>query len=387
VETTINWEGSFYMTSRERVYAALDGQDVDQIPIAPLFWGAEYGWKLTGLPLWEVLHGSGDMMMAIAEALVERHDPDWVFPTHASSRALAGKKYTHEDGFHVYFVDQQSGEEFVFHKEGHWLLPKSEVGKARLSHEGKDLEPPRTKQEAREWLKRTHPHLFDKPRSHQPNRRLRERFPDKFLVGGVHSVFADLAYSLGFEPTLLLLHDNPGLCAYIMEQTSAVVPHQCTRLAADGFDAGLMCDSWASADIISPKTYSDVIAPFHKMISDELHKVGLKSIIYNTGNILPFLDTMSQMGYDALLPEERIKGVEIDIGEVRRGLGPDVCVFGNFDSYLLLKGDREKISSEVRRLIQSAGPKRFVMSTGSPICDSTDPDIIDFWISETRHAI
>ncbi|MGQ9581118.1 MAG: uroporphyrinogen decarboxylase family protein [Armatimonadota bacterium] len=374
------------MTSRERIYAALRGCPVDVIPVAPLFWGAEYVWKLVGLPLWEVLHGGGDMTMKVAEAVVSRHDVDWVFVTHASSGALVGKRYYHEDRAHVYFVEEESGEEFVFHKEGHWLLPKKEIGKARLSKDGRSVEPPRTTQEADDWLRSTHPHLFEPPRHNGSDRSMRERFPDKFLVGGVHCVFADLAYSMGFEPALVLLHENPVLCTYIMEQTMAVVPYQCECLASNGFDAGLMCDSWASADIISPQTYRDYIAPFHKMASDELHRVGLKSIIYNTGNILPFLSTIAQLGYDAILTEERIKGVTIDVGVVRQELGDGICIFGNFDSYLLQRGDQQKIAAEVKRQVNSAGPMRFVMSNGSPICDSTDPEVIDFWIAQTRCA-
>ncbi|MCX8052964.1 MAG: hypothetical protein N3B12_04080, partial [Armatimonadetes bacterium] len=209
------------MTSRERIYAALEGREVDTIPVAPLFWGAEYGWKLTGLPLWEVLHGPGDMGMKVLEAIEDRHHPDWVIPTHGSSHRLEGKTYSHEDQAHVYFIDNSSGEEWVFHKEGHWLLPKSQIGKARMDHQGANIDPPRNKAEADEWLKRTHPHLDppspplteegnegampqDEPNSsasqtceQEASRVWRKRFPDKFLVGSVHPVFAGLAYSMG----------------------------------------------------------------------------------------------------------------------------------------------------------------------------------------------
>ena len=195
------------------MHAALEGRPVDMTPVAPLFWGAEYRWKLTGLSIWEVLHGPGDMTMKLAEALDDRHASDWVFLTHTSSHALLGKSLSREDRAHIYFTD----------------------------------------------------------------------------------------------------------------------------------DA--------------------------------------------TGNILPFLDTISKMGYDAILPEERIKGVEIDIAEVRKALGPDACIFTNFDSYLLLDGDRGKIASEVKRQVREAGPKSMVMSTGSPVCDATDPDVLDFWIAATRGAV
>jgi uroporphyrinogen-III decarboxylase len=78
--------------------------------------------------------------------------------------------------------------------------------------------------------------------------------------------------------------------------------------------------------------------------------------------------------------------VELDIEDIRRQLGPDQCLFGNFDSYLLLRGERTGIRREVRRQIEAAGPRAFIMGTGSPICDGTDPEVIDFWIDEVRTA-
>ena len=372
------------MNSRERMIAALKGREVDQIPVAPYFWGAEYVWKLLGRPIWEVLHGPGDVRLEVVEALDERHGCDWVIPLHGSSGQLADKTMVGEDSAHVRFTDDATGEEWVFHKEGHWLVRACDQETARVANVGAGVEPPRSKSEADEWLKRRYPHLDSPDTPRAPNRSLRERFPDRFLCASMGAPFAGFAYGMGFEPALVLLHDDPSLCAYMMERTMAHMPGQCRSLAADGFDGGMMCDSWASADIMSPETYANWVAPLHKMISDELHKAGLKSIIYNTGNVLPLLDAIAGQGYDAISPEERIKGVEMDIGEMRKRMGPNVCLFGNFDAYLLLSGDRKAIRDEVRRQIQGAGPTSFVMGTGSPVCDGTDPDVIDFWIDEIR---
>ena len=372
------------MTSRERMIAALEGREIDQIPVAPYFWGAEYVWKLLGRPIWEVLHGEGDVRLAVLEALDERHGCDWVIPLHSSSGLLAGKTMTREDSAHAYFTEDATGGEWVFHKQGHWLVPAGEAGGVRVSNEGAGVEPPRSRTEADEWLKRRCPRLDSEPPRREPNRKLRERFPDRFLCSSMNAPFAGFAYTLGFEPALVLLHEDPSLCAYIIERMISNVPARCRDVAADGFDGGMMCDSWASADIMSPETYANWVAPLHKLVSDELHNAGLKSIMYNTGDILPLLDAVASLGYDAISPEERIKGVELDIAQMRKRLGPNVCLFGNFDSYLLLRGDRQAIRDEVRRQIRDAGPRSFVMGTGSPVCDSTDPDVIDFWIDEIR---
>lgn len=368
------------MTSRERMIAALEGREVDRIPIAPYFWGAEYVWKLMGKPIWEVMLGPPDNTLDLLAALEERHGCDWLVPLHRGSGWLEGKRFQGEDASRVFFLDEATGEEWVFHKEGHWLGRPGE--KRALSHAGRGVEPPRTPAEAEAWLAvhRPPPDVFPLV----PHPILRERFPHRFLCGPMPAPFAGLGYALGFEATLLLLSEDPSLCASLAEALMGDVERQAAQLAADGFDAGLMCDSWASADILSPQLYRDWIAPLHRRISDALHAVGLKSVIYNTGNVLPMLDTLARLGYDALSLEERIKGVEMDIVQVRRAVGPDLCLFGNFDSYLLLAGDRQKIREEVERQIRGAGPRAFIMGTGSPICDGTEPATVDYWVGLVR---
>jgi hypothetical protein len=375
------------MTSRERMIAAMEGRPVDMIPMAPYFWGAEYAWKIMGLKPWELILGPRDVGLKMQEALMERHDCDWVLPLHNGSGWLEDKEVVREDSDKILFRDPK-GKEWVFHMEGHWLVEAGKEHEARLDNEGADVKPPANRTEADDWIKRRFPGRGGPKGEITPDLTVRERFPDKFFCRCLSTPFADLAYALGFEPTLIMLNEDPSLCAYMIEKLMVDLAHSCAKAKADGADGGLMVDSYASADIMSPKTYTDWVAPFHKMSSDVMHKAGLKSIMYNTGNMLPLLETVRAMGYDAVTIEERIKGVEMDIGEVRKAVGPDVCLFANFDAYLLLDGDRDKIKAEVARQVGAgvSSTGRFIMGVGSPICDGTSPEAIDFWISETRKA-
>lgn len=372
------------VTSRERVTAALAGREVDSTPVAPYFWGAEYSWKLLGKPLWEVLHGPGDMATAVIDAIDRRHGPDWIIQTHASSGMLVGKERVGEDATCIRFADQATGEQYVFHKEGHWLLPAAAVGTACLDHGAPAAEPPDSRKEADDWLRRHCPYVFREPAPAAAGRALRERFPDRFLCGNVPPPFAGVAYPMGFEPTMVMLHRNPSLCAYMIERLLCHLPECLRGLAAQGCDGIMMVDSWASADIMSPATYANWIAPLHKMVSDQAHAAGLKSIMYNTGNLLPLMPCIASLGFDAISFEERSKGVEMDIADMRRLAGPEICLFGNFDAYLLLAGDRQGIRDQVRRQLAAGGPRAFVMGTGSPVCDATDPAIVDFWFDLLR---
>lgn len=375
------------MTPRERMIAAMEGHPLDMVPVAPYFWGAEYAWKLMGISIWELILGSPSNGIEMQQAIMQRHDCDWLLPLHNGSNWLEGKEVTRIEPDKVHFRDIASGAEYVFHLEGHWLHKVGEAD-APISNQGADLDPPSNKLKADEWLKRTFPHLYVNHGQIVPDLQTREVFPDRYYCRCIHAPFAFLAYSLGFEPTLLMLHHNPSLCAYMIERMMTHIPRICEQAAADGCDGGLMVDSFASADIMSPRSYTDWVAPLHREVSDELHRVGLKSIMYNTGNMLPLLDTVAGLGYDAVSIEERIKGVEMDIADVRRQVGPDVCLFANFDAYLLLQGDKDKIKREVGRQLEGGlvNGSRFIMGVGSPICDATEPDSIDFWIAETRAA-
>ncbi|MFQ3549870.1 MAG: uroporphyrinogen decarboxylase family protein [Armatimonadota bacterium] len=375
------------MNSKERFLNALENLDCDKIPCAPLIWGNEYCWKLTNKPIWEIMHGDGNVSIEILKAINESHNIDWVLPAHWSTKQLAEKKYIKEDNENVYFADEKSGDEYIFNKSGHWVRKLGEdYYEETIDNYSSGVEPPQNKNEADEWLlKNFHKTLSAENKKIIPDHTLRNLFPDKFLCAVTFSPFANVVYKLGFEPSMILLYENPKLFSYIIERTTSNIKSSMEYLRQSGYDGGFMCDSFASSDIISPQIYKDVIAPFHKLISDELHNCGMRSIIYNTGNIIPFLDYISQMNYDAILCEERIKGVEIDIFEIRKKLGNKVCILGNFDSYLLLSGDKEKIKMSVENMIKSVGPRSFIMSCGSPICDDTSIETINYWLDCVRN--
>jgi uroporphyrinogen-III decarboxylase len=62
------------------------------------------------------------------------------------------------------------------------------------------------------------------------------------------------------------------------------------------------------------------------------------------------------------------------MGQVRAGLGNDVCLLGNIDVYdVVERGTPEEWAREVERQITGAGPERFIVSCGSPITFDTPP--------------
>jgi len=380
------------MIPRQRMTIALDGGRPDRAPVAPYIWGAEYLWKLLGVPIWQAQHGSLSALDYCA-AIQRRHDFDWVIPLGWGDGFLEGKQVAEEAG-RVLVADTGSGRRWEYLRDGHRLVELGPDGAAKPERvvipSVIEAEPPATIAEVDAWFERTGTDPVAATMAYAGRRApaaLRDSFPDHFLAAEVGAPFHPVCFALGFETALVMLHETPGAFCHMSERLTAGLPALCRWVASNGFDAGMSCDSWASADIISPDTYRNWIAPLHRRVADELHRAGLKAILYNTGNVLPFLAAMKEMGWDALSVEERVKGVEIPIGDVREAVGPGQCLFGNFDAYALLRGDRAEIESEIHRQFDAAGRDgAFVMGTGSPVCDGTDPEVIDFWL-DTVHRV
>lgn len=382
------------MTPKERMLAAMEGRKPDCVPVAPYFWGEEYVWKLMGKAVWQVSLGPPDTWKEILAAVQSRHDCDWVVGLGGGTGFLEGKEVEERDG-RVLIADPSSGQRWEYLLEARRVVGLDDAG-VPLSDEAKTTavlhEMITTKADADAWLE-AHGYVQapaddEAIGADEPPNWLVQHYGERYLVAGVvGGGFHQLCYSVGLETALIMMLEAPRVAAHMLERMMAEVPSRARRLARLGYDAGFVVDSYASADIISPQMYADWIAPIHRAHAEVINAAGLKSIFYNTGNIMPLLPMIRTLGFDALSFEERCKGVEMDVGEIRREVGPEQCLFGNFDSYVLLRGDREAIAAEVRRQIAAAGREgAFIMGTGSPICDATDPEVVDFWIAASRDA-
>ena len=140
-------------------------------------------------------------------------------------------------------------------------------------------------------------------------RRLIDKYGDHvFMVGGGISPFVQACYALGFETSLIMLKENPDTFVYLMDRFCEDGLPRYERVAAYGYDAVLIAESWASVDIISPQQYEDFAFPYQKASVDAAHENGLKAILYSTGSLMPILPKMCELGVDALTLEEGRKG-------------------------------------------------------------------------------
>ena len=156
------------------------------------------------------------------------------------------------------------------------------------------------------------------------------------------------------------------------ERHMSACAHTIRRAAALGAEA--LWIEECMTDMLSPRLFADLSLPWLREIVRQIHKAGMKSILYYCGNPMDRLDLLLETGADALALEESKKGFHIDIVEIATRINGRCALFGNLDSIGVLQdGSDQAVRREVARQLRAgeANQGRFVMSLGSPVTPGT----------------
>jgi uroporphyrinogen-III decarboxylase len=385
------------MTSKERILKAMEGKKPDIVPIAPHFWGSEYIWKVAGIDILELMHGDKELSFTAYDKLYQRHKCDLIFYQEGYFGSGWLKDKIVERDKERIFIRGEDGTQYEFLKDGHQVVRSdNHTVISNISKTGDIITNKNVKTKADidfifDELEESK--LINKiiDTNDDCQKKLINKYGDTVLmVTDRIAPFIHACYTLGFESSMIMMQENPSIFFYLMDRffENDLVFYK--KIAAYGYDAVIIAESWASADIISPGQYEKFAFPYQKAAIDAAHKQGLKVILYSTGYLIPFLPKMCKLGMDAISVESDRKNQQMDIAKIREIAGKELCIFGNFDSEnLLLQGTKDDIDNEVIRQIDSAGQDgAFIMGTGSPVCDNTEPQKVDWFIQLSRkHGI
>jgi len=214
---------------------------------------------------------------------------------------------------------------------------------------------------------------------------LAAQFKDQLpqYTGGV-SPYNGLPYTLGFQGLMFALTEMPEKLHRILANW---IPQPSARLAAEralGISLMHVEECMASADIISPRMYQEFAFQYDKPALQFYEDMGFRTMLYFSGNLMPFLKYLKELPFTALCFEEDRKNYGIDLGEVRRIIGPDKVLFGNLDAPFVENASDDELLAEVRRQIDVAGTHNFILSLGSPLTPRTTLDRVRLVTESTR---
>jgi uroporphyrinogen-III decarboxylase len=190
---------------------------------------------------------------------------------------------------------------------------------------------------------------------------------------------------VGFEDGLIAMLEKPDKMEYLIHRSYEALLPRIVALKEMGADGYIGSETYCSADIMSPKLYHDLIFEAQKKFYNELCKIGLIPVTYFTGDIIPLLDDIKELGVKGLMVEESKKSFTLDIASIYERLEGQVCLFGNLDSvYALQLGTVDDVICETRRQISACNRGGFIMANGCPISFDTPAENIHAMIDTVR---
>lgn len=196
----------------------------------------------------------------------------------------------------------------------------------------------------------------ESPEPYAAAHELVERVQGKYAVAAKMRLgVSPTLLSLGLEGFSYLLADDPDLIDTILgryaDWSIAVIRH----LRDVGVDYVWTFDDMAykTGPMFSPAVLRELFMPHMRRVAQAIKGEGFPWIFHSDGNLMLFLDDLLTLGFDGLHP---IEPGPMDIERLKREYGQRVCLIGNIDlHYTLTLGTPGQVEDEVRRRIEVIG--------------------------------
>lgn len=135
-----------------------------------------------------------------------------------------------------------------------------------------------------------------------------------------------------------------------------------------GLDGFALCSDYCfnTGPFLSPSQFSEFVTPYLARLIAGYRDMGFYVIKHTDGNIMPILDQLVQANPHALHSLDPQAGV--DIAEVKRLYGAQVCLIGNVNCGLLDTGTDEEVIASARYALQHGMPGGgYIFSTSNCI--------------------
>jgi uroporphyrinogen decarboxylase len=138
--------------------------------------------------------------------------------------------------------------------------------------------------------------------------------------------------------------------------------------ARGGLDGFALCSDYClnTGPFLSPRLFSHFVTPYLARLTQGYRDMGFYVIKHTDGNIMPILNQLAQTNPHALHSIDPQAGV--DIAEVKRRVGNQVCVIGNVNCGLLDSGTDEEVVENVKYSLTHGMPGYgYIFSTSNCI--------------------
>jgi uroporphyrinogen decarboxylase len=193
-------------------------------------------------------------------------------------------------------------------------------------------------------------------------------------------------YLRGMDNLLMDFVLNPKFAAAIIEMCVEWAL-QVNKLAIKaGAEVVVLADdyAWRNGPFMSPEHFRQFVLPGLKRCVKSVKDNGAFCIKHTDGNLWPIMDMLVETGIDGINPLEPI--ADMDIGEVKAKYGDRIAVVGNIDcGYILSEATIDEVKAAVKECISKASPGGgHIISSSNSIHSSVKPENYVAMLEATR---
>jgi uroporphyrinogen decarboxylase len=180
---------------------------------------------------------------------------------------------------------------------------------------------------------------------------------------------------MGFEAFCYKQADDPSLIEAILDKIFEIV----CREFEDALERDIVGAVWYGDDIavkdrlmVSPGFLKKSFFPKLKRLGEGCRKRGIPLLYHTDGDITQVLDDIIEAGVHALHP---IDPTGMDIYETKKKVAGKLCIIGNVDVDLLLRGTPAEIGEDTRTHLKRLGPGGgYVLGSSNSIPRTIPPE-------------
>jgi len=180
---------------------------------------------------------------------------------------------------------------------------------------------------------------------------------------------------MGFETFCFKLADDPGLVEAVLDKVFEVVYHEFEdALQRDSVGAIWFGDDIAIKDrlMVSPEVLERLFFPKLRIFGEGCRKKGIPLIYHSDGDVGQVLENIVDAGVSALHP---IDPTGMDIYEIKKRVAGRLCIIGNIDVDLLLRGTPQEVEEDTNQHLRGLGPGGgYVLGSSNSIPGTAKPE-------------
>jgi len=210
-----------------------------------------------------------------------------------------------------------------------------------------------------------------------------------FDIFGQPGCWQDLACLFGIENLIMESFDDPQWVHTILGFLRDRKLHYIKTLKGARFDLIELGGGDASTTVISPDIFRQFVAPYDRELISEAKNVDQKIVYHTCGGMMPILEDIRDMGptaIETLTP--RGMGGDVDLGEVKRRVGDDVCLIGGFDQgHFFMNSTVLETKKAVRDAFESAGEGGGLILSPSDHFFDASPELLRAFADEAKSCV